>query len=117
MVEWGATKAEALKRAIDGIFGPKSNIPLTDYLMKLVSCTADGFNVNMGQISGLLTRIGHDRDWMLKIHCINHRIQLAVKAAFEDTKFVQVDEFYQASFNILKNLENSEVLSKVLSLR
>ena len=77
MSEWGGTNADALKRAIDSIFRPKGNIPLTAYLMKLVSCTADGANVNMGQISGLLSRIGQDRDWMLKIHCSNHRIELA----------------------------------------
>ena len=103
MSEWGGTNAEALKRAIDSIFGPQGNIPLTDYLTKLVSCTADGASVNMGHISGLLTRLGHDRDWMLKIHCANHRIELAVKAAFKDTKFAQVDEFYQANFNLLRN--------------
>ena len=76
---------------------------MTDYRTKLVSCTADGANVNMGQISGLLTRIGHDRDWMLKIHCANHRVELAVKGAFKETKFLRVDEFYLANFNATKN--------------
>ena len=103
MSEWGGPNAEALKSAIDSIFGPTGNIPLTDYRTKLVSCTADVANVNMGQISGLLTHIGHDRDWMLKIHCANHRVELAVKGAFKETKFLRVDEFYQANFNAMKN--------------
>ena len=102
MSQWGGTNAKALKRAIDRIFGPKGNILLTDYLTKLVSYSTECANVNT-RIFGLLTRIGHDRDWLLKIHCANHRIELAVKAAFKDTKFAQVDEFYQANFNILKN--------------
>ena len=76
---------------------------MTDYLTKLVSCTADGANVNMGRISGLLTRIGDDRDWLLKIHCPNHRIELSIKDAFKDTKFALVEEFYQANSNILGN--------------
>ena len=57
----------------------------------------------MGHISGLLTRIGRERDWLLKIHCSNHRIEFAVKAAFKDSVFEEVDEFYQANFSILKN--------------
>ena len=59
----------------------------------------------MGHISGLLTRIGRERDWLLKIPCSNHRIELAVKAALavKDSVFEEVDEFYQANFSILKN--------------
>ena len=78
MSEWGEINAKALKKAIDSIVGPKGDIPLTDYLMKLVSCTADGANVNMGRISRRLACIGHDRDGPLKIHFPNHRIDLAV---------------------------------------
>ena len=105
MSQWGGTNAESLKAGIDGIFGPSANIHLGDYQTKLVSCTADGASVNMGHISGLLTRIGRERDWLLKIHCSNHRIELAVKAALavKDSVFEEVDEFYQANFSILKN--------------
>ena len=103
MSQWGDTNAESLKAGIDGIFGPSGNIDLGDYQTKLVSCTADGASVNMGLISGLLTRIGRERDWLLKIPCSNHRIEFAVKAAFKDSVFEEVDEFYQANFSILKN--------------
>lgn len=103
MSEWGGTNAESLKNAIDSIFGPFGNIPLADYDTKLVSCTADGASVNFGHISGLLTRISRERDWLLKIHCANHRVELAVKAAFKGSRFAQVDEFYQATNQLLKN--------------
>ena len=104
MSEWGGTNAESLKAGIDSIFDPvNGKIPLGDYQTKLVSCTADGASVNFGHISGLLTRIGRERNWLLKIHCSNHRIELAVKSAFKDSKFEELDEFYQANFSILKN--------------
>ena len=86
-------------RLTNSIFGPTGNIPLTDYRIKLVSCTADGANANMGQVSGLLTRIDHERDWILKIHRANHRVELA----FKETKFLRVDEFYLANFSAMKN--------------
>ena len=38
----------------------------------------------------------------MKIHCSNHRIELAVKDAFKGTPFNKVDEFYQAVFKLLR---------------
>ena len=113
MACWGGTGAEALKTAIDSIFTPDGRIPMAteEYITKLVSCTADGASVNFGEKSGLLTRLGKDRDWLLKVHCANHRIELAVKHAFKDSKFEKVDEFYQANYNLLKN--SGKILSEV----
>ncbi len=54
---------------------------------------ADGANVNFGHLSGLLTRIGKEREWLLKVHCANHRVELAVKGAFKGSGFEVVDEF------------------------
>ena len=34
---------------------------------------------------------------------MNHRVELAVKAAFKGSRFAQVDEFYQATNQLLKN--------------
>ena len=105
MAKWGGTGAESLKTSIDNIFGQNGRILLGDYDTKLVSCTADGASVNFGHLilSGLLTRLGQDRDWLLKIHCSEHKIELAVKSSFQDTVFSGVDEFYQANFNLLKH--------------
>ena len=111
MAEWGGTKAEALSKAIDSIFGPSGNIPLKDYRTKLVSCTADGANVNFGHLSGLLTPMSRERE-LLKIHCVNHRIKLAVKAAFKASALKKVDEFYQANYNIMKNSGKLKIMVK-----
>lgn len=96
MASWGGTGAEALKNGIDSIFTSDGKIPC------LVSFTADGASVNLGRISGMLTRMSQDCEWLLKIHCTNHRVELAVKKAFQDSKFRAVDTFSQENFN-LKN--------------
>ena len=98
MAKWGGTGAEPFKKAIDSIFCPSGNVPVADFQTKLVSCTADGASVNFGKHTGLLTRFAADRDWLLKIHCVNHRVEL-----MKDSVFKQVDEFYQSNFNLLKN--------------
>ena len=52
------------------------------YEKSLVSATADGTSVNFGAYNGLLTKIGATRPWLLKIHCSNHRPELAIKKVF-----------------------------------
>ena len=94
MTDWGGTGAEALKQGIDSIFDEEGPLPLPDYNTKLVSCTADGASVNFGVKTGLLTRLDSDRGWLVNIHCSNHRIELAVKDAFNNSTFQKIDEYY-----------------------
>ena len=58
MAHWEGSGVDALKNAIDSIFKEDGKIPMAeeDYVTRLVSSTADGANVNMGELSGLLTR-------------------------------------------------------------
>ena len=105
MSEWGGTGAEALKDGIDGIFTDDGifKINSEDYKLKLVGCTADGASVNFGQHTGLLTRLDEERGWLIKIHCANHRTELAVKDAFKESVFNEVDTMYNTLFNLIKN--------------
>ena len=52
-----------------------------------MSATADGASVNFGAYNGLLTKIAATRPWLLKIHCSNHRTELAIKTVFEESIF------------------------------
>ena len=98
MSQWGGTDASLLKIAIDHIFSATGEFPMVEgYPTKLVGITADGASVNTGRISGLMTRLGEDRDWLVKIHCINHRVELAVKDAFLNSKYKEIDDFHLAS--------------------
>ena len=59
-----------------------------------------------------------DRPWLLKIHCSNHRIELAVADAFKNTVFSEIDRFYIQNFYLLKNsgLLKSEVKAAASAL-
>ena len=79
MSDWGGTDAESLKKGIDSIFLEDGKIPRTNYETNLVTLATDGASVNTGRISGLMTRFTLGREWLVQIHCINHRIELAIK--------------------------------------
>ena len=105
MSDFGGAGAEAIKKAIDSIFteeGGRSH--RENFLRKLVATTNDGASVNFGHKEGLLKRLIDDgRPWMIKFHCANHRIKLAVKDVLKDSAFSEVDKQYLAIFNLMKN--------------
>ena len=103
MSDWGGTDAESLKKGIDSIFLEDGKIPRTNYETNLVTLATDGASVNTGRISGLVTRFTLGREWLVQIHCINHRIELAIKDALKETKFKYIDDFYQSNFKLLTN--------------
>lgn len=103
MADWGGTDAESLKKGIDSIFQLDGALPLEHYQTKLVSITTDGASVNTGRLSGLMTRMASDREWLVKIHCINHRIELAVKDALVNSAFKDIDSFYLTNFYLLRD--------------
>ena len=80
------------------------NAPLIDYTTKLVSATADGANVNMGIYTGALTQLAENRPWLIKIHCVSHRLELAINDAVSDiSKFQECDSFYISLYYLFKN--------------
>lgn len=105
MSDFGGTGAEAIKNAIDSVFMEEGGRTYTEnFLEKLVATTSDGASVNFGHKEGLLKKLIDDgRPWMIKFHCANHRIELAVKDVFSDSAFNEVDKQYLAIFNLLKN--------------
>ena len=104
MAEFGGTDAQSLKTALDSVFTNEGNVPLNDYNKKLVSATADGANVNMGIYNGALTMMTADRPWLVVIHCVNHRLELALKDAVKGIPpFQECDRFYNNIFYLFKN--------------
>ena len=103
MSDWGGTDAASLKKGIDSIFSDEENISVDQYKEKLVSLTTDGASVNTGHISGLMTRFASNREWLVKIHCVNHLVELAVKAALKDSRFKDIDDFYSSNFYLLRD--------------
>ena len=82
------TGVEALKNGIDKIFEKERHLPIKNYNEKMVSFTSDGASVNTRQNEGLMTRMKRDRrDSLVPIHCVNHRVELAIKDSFDESPF------------------------------
>lgn len=56
----------------------------------LIGFMADGASVNLGQLRGLATFLKQDIPWLLSIHCLNHRLELAVKDSFKGTYLEEI---------------------------
>jgi len=70
----------------------------------MISATADGGSVNFGIYKSLLTQLSEDRPWLLKIHCVNHRLELAVKDAMKDSPlFILAHRMYTTIYYLLQN--------------
>lgn len=105
MASFGGTGAEALKNGIDSIFDEGGQIPLSEdeYKYKVVACTSDGTNVNFGHKTGLMKRMAETREWLVKINCANHRVELAVKETIIGSVFTTADDTYIVIFNLLRS--------------
>ena len=76
---------------------------MTNYETQLVSLTTDDTSVNTERILGLMTRFALVRDRLVQVHCINHRVEHATEDATKETKFKDINNFYQSNFNLLTN--------------
>lgn len=107
VARFGGGDACSIVAGIESIFRDDNSALLMDqesFTKKVVSCTADGASVNFGKYKGVLTQMkDQGRPWMLMIHCANHRIELAVKEAFNINKLNEVDQFYTTNFYLLRN--------------
>ena len=77
------TLVAQLQTPLDSIF-ETGNVPVDNYQTKLVRATAGEANMNFGIYGGSLTTMVEQRPWLVTIHCINHRLELAIKDASSD---------------------------------
>jgi len=64
---------------------------LDNYKERLIGFMSDGASVNFGQKAGLLTKLREsEMPWIVGIHCLNHRLELAIKDAFKGTAFDEI---------------------------
>ena len=55
--------------------------PKLDLRNRLVSICVDGAAVNLGVHYGLSALLKEDMPWLVAVHCMNHRLELAAKDA------------------------------------
>ena len=99
--DYGDATANNLKRSIDNTFRELVKVPDIIYNKLLVAATSDGASVNTGSYNGLLVQMQNDdRPWLIKIACISHRVELAIKdsllkqKAFTDARDLMVTLYY-----------------------
>lgn len=54
-----------------------------------IGAGADGAAVNFGVHRGMMTQLKVDLPWLVAVHCVAHRLELAIKDAFKDSYFIQ----------------------------
>ena len=100
--EFGGTDADSLKLAVDTAFDENNGLvklPQNTYKYRMISSTADGASVNFRKYSGLLTQQKQNCPWLITIHCVAHRAELALKDSLLKYKeFKEVDGLMTSVF-------------------
>ena len=102
--KYGDANADNLKSCIDDCFLEKLHITRETYTKIMVSCTSDGAAVNTGIYNGLLTQMKNDsRPWFIPMHCVSHRLELAIKDSLLQYKeFSEVKDFMQTLYYLFQ---------------
>lgn len=82
------TTAEGLKETITSAF---KRIGMSEFHTNLYGFNIDGAKVNTGIHKGLATLLRAESPWLNVVHCFNHRFELAIKYAFRNTFFDEID--------------------------
>lgn len=104
-----STIAEAISTVVDNV------LQLPDWKDRVVAYGTDGAAVMTGSKNGVVTRLRGERDHILGIHCMAHRLELAFKDAAKsiplyhmlDTFLLNLYYFYHKSPLNRSNLKNS----------
>ena len=83
-----AADAEGLKSSLEEAF---ERVGISCFASRLHGLNVDGASVNTGIHRGLGARIRELAPWLTVVHCFNHRLELAVKDAFKETFFDEID--------------------------
>ena len=98
----GASAEGTFKAMLDAL---ESYFPSDELVKKIVCVVADGASVNFGNISRALTRMVGLVSWDLPtIHCMNHRLELAMKDSYQGEKsFQKVKEMLDSLYCLFRN--------------
>lgn len=78
---------EALFRFYKKFLGLKEDEEIDLAAMGWIGAGADGASVNFGIHRGMMAQLRDEMPWMVAVHCVAHRLELALKDAFKDSCF------------------------------
>ena len=84
MVDLESGKSHGIVQTLDNAFQDFGFIP-NEWQSKLVGFGSDGAAVMMGVKSGVATLLKNDVPWLVEIHCLAHRLELAIKECLKGT--------------------------------
>ena len=70
---------------LDCIKNAFNRIGIIQFTDRVVGLNVDGASVNTGKFTGLGVRVKAQAPWLQLVHCFNHRLELAIKDAFQET--------------------------------
>lgn len=85
----------------------------------LIGFGADGASVNFGKHNSVYQKLHEEMPWLMGVHCIAHRLELAAKDAFRNTYFTNEVSLETLGFSLDINLlsftanMNSLLISKL----
>ena len=72
-----------------------------------IGAGADGASVNFGVHRGMMAQLRNEMPWLVAVHCVAHRLELAVKDSFKNSFFSeQVGVGPEIKFNLGLMLEH-----------
>jgi len=118
MSDFGGVDAAATKSAFDQAFTKEYGLADDRFGSLLIGVCADGASVNMGRLHGACTEMKSNRIWLKIIHCVNHRLELAMGDAFSSNKaFENLDNMMIKIFYLFKNSGKNKRLIQRLAQR
>ncbi|XP_006813468.1 zinc finger protein 862-like [Saccoglossus kowalevskii] len=96
--------SKGMLTSIDAAFDKEFQIDAQTWKEKLVGFGADGAAVNFGQRQGVSAKLRADIPHLVSVHCVAHRLELAIKHALEQCKyFKEIEDFLVNIFKFYKN--------------
>lgn len=91
---------DAVKHLMDSV---SVNNDRAGWLDKLVACATDGASVMTGLKKGVVTQLRQGRPYILGIHCVAHRLELAFSDAFSKNNMTRkVEELLSGLYTFYK---------------
>ena len=88
---------------------------VTKFKDRIVGLNTDGAGFNMGPLNGLGKFVKDSALWLQSVHCFNHRIELALKDAFDKSPFGDIGNMLMKQYYLYEKSPKLYRESKELS--